>query len=466
MSRLSIKDAQRIANERGGQCLSTVYVNNKEKLRWRCAFEHEWMACLGKIKNSGQWCPDCGGTKKLTIDTAIQLALQHGGRCLSTKYINCFAPLEWQCIELHIWFARLHDVRNGGTWCPQCAHTAKLTIEDAHRVAVERGGECLSDTYVNSKTHLKWRCKYNHEWAASLNKIKNCGQWCPDCGGTSKLNIDIAHNIASERGGFCLSTEYINCESLLQWRCVYGHYWMANLTNVKNKHSWCPECAGHTKWTIEELNQIAATHGGKLNSIEYINSQSHLEWECEYGHLWLAIANSIVQGSWCPMCCASRGERTIAEWLKSNNIEFKPQFQILGPYYYDFYIPSTQWIIEFDGLQHFQYVPFFHDKVPLERRQEIDREKTMMAYINGHPLLRIHYYDMDKIPLLLELVVTPAAPHVRCSRTENYEYLGLNFSDQTEPSLAETQPPLVNQTQPLIIKHTHHPLTLVVKQTY
>lgn len=47
-----------------------------------------------------------------------------------------------------------------------------LTIEDARQAAAKHGGECLSQVYVNSKSHLHWRCQYNHEWTACLNKVR------------------------------------------------------------------------------------------------------------------------------------------------------------------------------------------------------------------------------------------------------------------------------------------------------
>ena len=61
----------------------------------------------------------------------------------------------------------------------------KLTIEEMHRIAKERGGKCLSKKYVNSSTHLIWQCAEGHSWPASYDTIKGTknrrGNWCPDC---------------------------------------------------------------------------------------------------------------------------------------------------------------------------------------------------------------------------------------------------------------------------------------------
>jgi nucleoside-diphosphate-sugar epimerase len=54
----TIIDMQELANSRGGQCLSTEYVDTKSKLKWKCAFGHEWEATPALLK-AGHWCPEC-----------------------------------------------------------------------------------------------------------------------------------------------------------------------------------------------------------------------------------------------------------------------------------------------------------------------------------------------------------------------------------------------------------------------
>lgn len=47
--------------------------------------------------------------------------------------------------------------------------------------------------------------------------------------------------IAQMHGGVCLSDTYINLISLLKWQCIEGHTWEAKPANIQNG-SWCPEC--------------------------------------------------------------------------------------------------------------------------------------------------------------------------------------------------------------------------------
>jgi len=54
----TIKDMQELAGSRGGQCLSTKFLDITTKLKWKCAFEHEWEATPRLLK-AGHWCPEC-----------------------------------------------------------------------------------------------------------------------------------------------------------------------------------------------------------------------------------------------------------------------------------------------------------------------------------------------------------------------------------------------------------------------
>jgi predicted lactoylglutathione lyase len=117
----------------------------------------------------------------------------------------------------------------------------KLTIEEMHEIAEERGGKCLSDTYVNNSTKLIWECKDGHQWEATQNNVKS-GSWCPHCAGSAKRTIEEMHEIAEERGGKCLSNTYVNNSTKLMWECTEGHQWEATPSNVK-RGTWCRECA-------------------------------------------------------------------------------------------------------------------------------------------------------------------------------------------------------------------------------
>ena len=57
----------------------------------------------------------------------------------------------------------------------------KEQFKKIERKVLLRGGECLSDTYINNLTKMDFKCDKGHLWNASYNQIVNHGQWCPEC---------------------------------------------------------------------------------------------------------------------------------------------------------------------------------------------------------------------------------------------------------------------------------------------
>ena len=126
--------------------------------------------------------------RKLSIEQMQQIAKARGGKCLSETYVNNKHKLLWECAEGHKWEAIPQSIRQG-SWCPHCAGLAKGTIKEMQQIAEARGGECLSETYVDSTTKLLWQCVKGHQWEAVSDSIKR-GRWCPYCGGSMKGTIE------------------------------------------------------------------------------------------------------------------------------------------------------------------------------------------------------------------------------------------------------------------------------------
>jgi hypothetical protein len=186
--------------------------------------------------------------------------------------------------------------------------SAKLTIEQMRDIATNKRGKCLSAEYFDALTKLEWECSEGHTWEAIPNSVIN-GSWCPKCGGSLKLTIEEMQDIAAKKGGKCLSKKYVNSKAKLEWRCSEGHTWEAIPKNVK-RGAWCPYCAGRAKLTIEEMQDVAAKKGGKCLSTKYFDAHTKLEWECSEGHTWKAKPNSIKTGTWCAYC-AGRAKLTM-----------------------------------------------------------------------------------------------------------------------------------------------------------
>jgi len=119
----------------------------------------------------------------------------------------------------------------------------------AKEYATSKGGTCLSEEYVNSKTKLTWKCcNPNHEkWEALFDNIINKKSWCPNCAGkfSKEEGLSRAKYYAESKGGKCLSEEYTLAKNNLIWKCANPDHkpWKATYSKVVNTGRWCPQCA-------------------------------------------------------------------------------------------------------------------------------------------------------------------------------------------------------------------------------
>jgi hypothetical protein len=349
-----LQEMQQLAMARGGVCLSKRYVDNKTKLRWRCAKGHEWSAIPSSVKR-GHWCLICGNERQ--------------------------------------------------------GHLKAYTIDMMHKIAAERGGKCLSEVYKNNLTRLRWRCKHGHEWEAvpgSIVGTKNFkGTWCPICVG--KLPKDSAlqelKNLAVSRGGMLLSKRYQNARAHLRWQCAKGHEWKAVSDAVK-RGGWCPVCAGSFPLNIGQMRKAAHGFGGCCLSKKYINVDTHLRWRCSEGHEWDAKPYHVLTGHWCPICSSGVSERICRALLERiTGVQFlkaRPKWlknKRGGLMELDGYAPSLGLAFEYQGHQHYQLVPFFHtNPEKFRQRQQDDKRKRQLCREHSVTLLEVpHHIPHDKL---------------------------------------------------------------------
>lgn len=126
-----------------------------------------------------------------------------------------------------------------------------------HDAARQRGGVCLSNTYHGIHHRYCLRCNAGHEWLATGDNILS-GRWCRICFhlGT-RLTLESARELARQKGGQCLSSEYKNAKTLMQWSCARGHIWEARFTNIR-QGTWCRQCydLGRTSNTVKRARYL------------------------------------------------------------------------------------------------------------------------------------------------------------------------------------------------------------------
>ncbi|MFH0738054.1 MAG: hypothetical protein V1827_05220 [Candidatus Micrarchaeota archaeon] len=352
-------------------------------------------------------------TKELTIEEMQHIAKSRGGKCLSKSYTQVYSKLKWQCAKGHMWKANPHNIKNG-RWCPTCAikrraDKRRSSIEEMEEIAKTRGGKCLSKKYINNSTKLWWQCNEGHKWKAAPNHIKN-DTWCPVCadnrkGAYHKLSIEDMQKVAKSRGGKCLSNKYLNIDSPLTWQCDKGHIWQNRPDHVKNRKQWCPYCYGNVKLTIEEMQDIAKSRGGKCLSRKYVNEKTPLEWRCKDGHNWSAAPDMIKQGRWCPLCSQGIRERVCRKIFER---VFNKKFPKSRPTWLvnsrgnrmelDGYCKVLHMAFEFQGQQHYHFSNFYHKRGGFrDFRQRVGDDKCKRELCTQHRIILI------QIPYFVEL---------------------------------------------------------------
>ncbi len=332
---------QKIAQAKGGVCLSTEYINSSTHLLFKCKNGHTWKAVPQNVYQ-GNWCKQCAGSSPLTLQKFQQIAKAKQGKCISKEYVNKDSFLQFQCKQGHQWQATPRNII-AGTWCPQCRKSSKTDlykaeaekikqkffavnkqfsdktlskgggIELMQKFAEWRGGKCLSTQYLHSRVKLQWQCSKGHKWDTAPELIA-AGNWCPSCGGSKQGSIEIMQQLARKKGGKCLSKKYIGSQEMLTWQCAKGHVWESTASHIK-RGSWCHQCSGMVKISIEKLQQHAISKNGKCLSTVYNGRHDKIKWQCSIGHRWQSSWAHVSRGSWCPQCGAVKGSITRRKFL-------------------------------------------------------------------------------------------------------------------------------------------------------
>ena len=188
-----LRRLQEIAHARGRKCLSKRYLGIRENHLWECAAKHRWEATVTAVVTRGTWCLACSRVgKRLGIEAMREAAQKRGGECLTEHYIITSQPLDWRCAKGHFFRLTANSLKSG-YWCPVCAKENRRAqcLEKMREIAKERGGQCLSEVYINSTTKLLWQCHHGHTWRSTPVTVSN-GRWCPVCAVLDRCLTDKA----------------------------------------------------------------------------------------------------------------------------------------------------------------------------------------------------------------------------------------------------------------------------------
>lgn len=329
------------------------------------------------------------------------IASQRGGSCLSEEYLGARTPLLWQCKLGHEWMASPVSITSRNSWCPYCAgqRTENASIEYMQKIAKDRGGDCLSKDYNNSKTKLLWCCSKNHSWEAIPLNVVNKGSWCPFCNKEKhrkSKRITESPRVKMPKGYW---DNLENCKNEALKYTTNGNWQKHSPLSYRwaSKNNWLEECVSHMNserkpngyWTLE------------LCKDEANKFKTKVEWRLT-SRASFAKAN---KEGWLAICCEHMekskkwfGPASIMELLVSYDINFIEEHRFKGspevarrPF--DFFLPDFDLVIEFHGEQHLTgWGRRAEDAKGIQRRDLI---KKNWAISNGLDYLEIKQWEVS-----------------------------------------------------------------------
>lgn len=370
----------------------------------------------------GHGCLMCGGYKKYTQNDFINCAKEvHGEKYDYSKvnYINSYTKVCIICPEHGAFYQRPNGHLNG-YGCPYCQHKGKkkMTTEEFISKSKDVWGnrfdysvtkyldsnknvaikdKVIGIFYQSPVSHLK-----GHEYRGLKYDMVNKE-------GFIKKAIEVHGNKYDYS-----KVEYVNSHTKVCIICPeHGEFWQVPSSHVYSKRC-CPKCAHRSyKYTNEEFINIAKfVHNNKYDysKVRYIKKTLKVDIICPIHGLFKQTPREHLSGCGCPKCSASHGELKIEEYLKNNGIEYKTQYTVKlerqmfarNNLKIDFYLPTYNTFIEFNGIQHYEFTQAFH-KTEEDFNKQVERDKRLKQYCkeNKIKLIVIKYNQIDKIEEIL-----------------------------------------------------------------
>lgn len=287
--------------------------------------------------------------KKTHEEYVAELAIKNPNVKVIGKYIGANIPIEHYCVCHNIhWNIAPHNALQG-KGCRECKKEKEsVSKRKTHKKYIEEMQICnphieVLEKYIDSKTPILHRCTiHNVSWNISPDSVLQCG-------GCNKCHYEKIKNALRKT-----------------------HYEYVNDVLIANKN-------------VKVIGQ-------------YINAKTPILHYCKVHKVqWMAQPCHILEGHGCPQCNESHGEKLICQWLTDHEIAYIPQKTFDGcknkrALPFDFYVPTLNLCIEYDGEQHFRPVDYFGGSDGFKQRQHNDAIKTKYCEDHNIYLLRIPYF--------------------------------------------------------------------------
>lgn len=372
--------------------------------------------------------------KKLTTDEFIEKAIKVHGNKYDYSKVEYKTWNEKVCIicPIHGEFWQTPNDHLHGNGCSMCKleklrSAFSLGRDNFINRAILKFGNKYDYSkvdYVNGRTKVCIICPEHGEfWQTPETHLRSRG--CPVCSKNIgykprksfedfKRIANMVHNnkynyIEDSFEGFSKKVKIV-CQN----HGVFEQYVSHHL-----RGRGCPKCGVESAskkktYSNEEFIELCnIVHNGKYDysMTHFSNIKSRIDIICHKHGIFQQRADLHLNSKCgCPKCNASHGELKIEEYLKNNGIEYKVQYPVKleqqmfarNNLRIDFYLPKHNTFIEFNGLQHYEFSPYFHESED-DFQKQVERDERLKDYCrkNKINLIVIKYNQIDKIEKIL-----------------------------------------------------------------
>jgi Zn finger protein HypA/HybF involved in hydrogenase expression/very-short-patch-repair endonuclease len=233
----------------------------------------------------------------------------------------------------------------------------------------------------------------------TMNSLISVEEICERADNSDKILLEYVGNEKSSERTFLVKCKNCGEESYRYMR----------------KFGGCRGCARKAATKDTEFFQIKALsiHYGKYDYSDsvYIGTECKIKIFCKKcDKYFYQTPHNHLSGKGCPICKESKGEIRIGKFLSDNNIFFIRQHKFddlknINHLKLDFFVPSWNMIIEYDGQGHDKPVfgKTMEEKIEkLKKTQQNDRLKDNYAINNNINMLRINWRYFKNIEKILE----------------------------------------------------------------
>lgn len=210
-----------------------------------------------------------------------------------------------------------------------------------------------------------------------------------------------------------LDTRANNRQKVYRCLCDCGNYIDVRSSDLKTGNT--KSCGCYNKKLVHDRYiDISGQKFGSLTVIEIgsgnVNGVLYWKCQCDCGNIVNVPSRNLRDGHTISCGCVhSRGEQKITQLLMENHINYKSQYTFNDFKYkdtsgnprYDFGILNEhnvlQYLIEYDGIQHFEQLGGWNNKESFDIRHSHDVQKSEYCVLNNIPLIRIPYWRYDDL---------------------------------------------------------------------